>query len=636
MHTSIHRLKATAVVSIIWIFLISGLFVKGQDIVASRDISGGSSVFTFPKSRKVRQNKFRPSRRSKRVPKKRSVAQRKTTRRKIRRQYNDLARVKTRVEKIRVVNPETLPQVKRETPEKASLVFVGVGQYYLNRDDIDKSLEYYREAVSLDQDQQLARLGLSDVLSKKGEIYLDQDENTKAKREFLEALKYNQENSTAYAGLGEIYAEAGEDEKAIENYEKALSIDPEITEINAPLGFLYYQNGRIPEADKYLTKALETDPESAETQYFLGLIRYAQDRNDQALEAFSNALKADPSNAEAQYHLGETLERLGRDQEAIAAYEKAIELNPKYLEPWFSLGVAYYNSDQFEKSANAYSRAVKIKNDYAEAYLNLGDAYRQMAEETPGIREKYRLFQKASSAYGLAVTFIENNKEIGDDFTDDEKDEIYNKYGYVAGQLSILAGRQGIRHTWTKAIDLLTRTTSRNPDAIDFTNLGWAYYNAARIDLKSNPQKARDTLLKAKTNLEKAISMNPPREVLAAARLNLGITHIDLGNFDAAIDNLKPVTKEKKDWAFSNYALGVAYFRRGDHKDAIDQFEDAISIDRDYIQAYSGLGNSYLQRNDEKNVKKVIERLRKLGTRPALNEAKRLQTALSIRGFTRS
>lgn len=627
------RLKGFTTLFIIWIFLTSSLSVPGQDIVASRDISGGSSVFTFPKSRKARQSKFSSSRRTRPTRQKRTAAQRTTSRRKIRRQYTSLAKVKKRVEKIKVVDPITLPQFQRETPENTAVIFIGVAQYYLNQNNLDEAVNYYKEAVSLDENNEDATLGYSDVLVQVGDKYVDEEDYRKAKKEYLEAVKVNPENSAAYAGLGEVYDSTDEDDLAIENYEKALSIDPELTEVNASLGIIYFQKGDIAKADEILAKALEKEADNAETQYFLGLVRYTQNRNEEALQAFKNAANYDPTNAEPHYYIGEIMERLGKDAEAIAEFEKATELDSKYVDAWFSLGVAYYNSDQFEKSAQAYQKTLELKNDYAEAYVNLGDAYRQMADSIADVRERYKTLQKSSSAYNLAVTFIENDPKIGEEFSEDEIDEIYNKFGYVAGQINILAAQLGIRHNWDKAIDLLTKTTLKNASAIDYTNLGWAYYNASRIEIVSDPQRGKETLQKARTNLEKAISMNPDKIVLSAARLNLGYTLIDLGDFDGAINNLKPVTADQPEWAFANYALGVAYFKKGSNQESVDQFEAAIKTDDNYIEAFSGLGNAYLKMDKEKNVKAVIDRLVKLGTRPALVEAKKLQTALNVKGF---
>jgi Tfp pilus assembly protein PilF len=119
--------------------------------------------------------------------------------------------------------------------------------------------------------------------------------------------------------------------------------------------------------------------------------------------------------------------------------------------------------------------------------------------------------------------------------------------------------------------------------------------------------------------------------ILTAIRLNMGITSIDLGDFDAAIENLKPVTESRSDWAFANYSLGVAYFKKGDLNNAIEQFKNAVAKEGNYVAALSGLGNAYLQKNNQKEVRNVIAQLKRIGSFEAVNEANRLQFGLNFK-----
>lgn len=621
-------LQLLLILSLIWTFLLGGFWSQAQDFVISSDISGSSSVFAFPKSRKA-PKKYVASNRSSRV--KRTQTQRVATRTKIRKQYDNLAKVTTRRDKIEIIKPEDL--IPREDPEKASLAITGAAQYYFNEDEIDKSVEYFREAYGLNKKNDLARLGLSDALTRKGDDFMSAEESKVKLTEkfYTEAISFNAENSAAYSGLGEVYDALDESEKAITNYEKALSIDPDLTEVSSPLGILYYQTGNIAKAETFLQKALATEPNDSQTQYFLGLVRYSQNRDKEAETAFRKSISIEPDFAEAHYYLGTTIARSDRETEAIAEYNEAVRLNPKYVEAWFDLGAAYYNTEQYQKSVDAYLQTLKVKNDYAEAYINLADSYRQLSAEDKTLRGKYNLLGQAINRYGMGINFINNNPKNAEQFTQDELADIYSRYGYAAGERNMLASAQGISHDWKLAIEVLTKASEIKKDSLDYANLGWAYYNAARIDIKANPDAAQKTLMLAKENLEKARSLNPNREVLTAIRLNLGITSIDLGDFKAAIDNLKPVADNRNDWAFSNYSLGVAYFKSGDLNNAITQFKKAVEKESDYVAAWSGLGNAYLQKNDVKEVKKVIEALKKIRTGEAINEANKLQFAISLK-----
>jgi tetratricopeptide (TPR) repeat protein len=627
MQSNKNWLKLLLILTIIWTLLFGSFYSHTQDFVVSSDIGGSSSVFAFPKSRKAPKRYVAGNQQKVR----RTQVQRVATRTRIRKQYDNLAKVTTRRDKIEIIKPQDL--IPRADPVKASLALTGAAQYYFNENEIDKSVEYFREANKLNPKNDLARLGLSDALTRKGDDFMALEESKIALAEkfYNEAITFNAENSAAYSGLGEVYDESGDSAKAIASYEKALQIDPDLTDVSAPLGILYYQTGDIAKADTYLKKALATEPNDSQTQYFLGLVRSSQNQDKDAETAFRKSIALEPAFAEAHYYLGTTLAKLDLEAEAIDEYKEAIKLNPKYVEAQFDLGAAYYNTGKYQESVDAYLQALKLKNDNVEAYFNLADAYRQLADNDNTIKGKYAFLAQAMSRYSMGFTFIQNNPKLGEAFSNDELADVYSRYGYTAGEHNMLSSAQGITHNWNKSIDALTKAAELKRDALDYANLGWAYYNAARIDLRANPDAAKEKLSQAKANLEKAKSLNPNQEILTAIRLNMGITSIDLGDFKAAIENLKPVAEARSDWAFANYSLGVAYFKSGDLNNALDQFKKAVDKQGNYVAALSGLGNAYLQKNDQKGVKNVIEQLKKLRTAEAVQEANRLQFALSLK-----
>lgn len=621
-------LVMVVVILMVWSILPGNFLSHTQDMMISSDIAGSSSIFAFPKSKKS-SKKYSTSNNRSNV--KRSKVQRVAIRTKIRKQYDNLAKVTTRRDKIEVIRPEDL--VPRQDPVKASLALTGAAQYYFNENEIDKAIEYYREASKLDEKNEFARLGLSDALTRKGDdLFNANDSQAKIAQTFYnEAITLNSDNSAAYAGIAEVYDDLDDAKNAIRNYEKALSIDPALTDVSAPLGVLYFQTGDIAKADIFLKRAIVSEPDDPQTQYYVGLVRFAQNNDKEAEAAFRKSLAIDSTGAETHYGLGATLVRLGRENEGIAEFLNAVAINPKYLEAWFDLGAAYYNTEEYQKSVDAYLQTVKLKNDYVEAYVNLADSYRLLADGEKGIKAKYSLLSQAISRYSMALTFLENSPKYKDTYTSDELADIYSRYGYAAGEQNMLASAQGIVHNWDRAIGLLSKAAEIKNDSLDYANLGWAFYNSARIDLKANPGAANSKLLSAKANLEMALSKNPNQIVLTAIRMNLGITSIDLGDFKAAIDNLKPVTESRNDWAFSNYSLGVAYFKNNDLGNAITQFKKAVEKEPGYIAAYSGLGNAYLGKNELNSVKGVIEVLKKIQTPASISEANRLQFALNMK-----
>ncbi|HQU84657.1 MAG TPA: tetratricopeptide repeat protein [Pyrinomonadaceae bacterium] len=586
-------------------FMFGSLPIKGQELVSVSDITGGSSVFVFRNSSKSSPRKFVSS-----VKVKRTKAARIETTKKVTKQFVTIAKVEPRRPRTKTVDPNKLPpQVNTMPKAQASKLFAGVGEYYIDQENTEKAIEFFRESVTLDAKNGDAKKGLSEALALKGNTLLVDEKPDTAKAFFEESLKNNPNNAVAFFGLGEVYSALEKDDEAIVNYEKSLSLDKDLTEINVPLGILYYQKGEIAKADALLTRALASSPNDAETQYFLGLVRYAQNRNQESLTAFRQSLKTDPNNAELNFRIGQALERMDQNNEAIAAFNEAVKLKPQYFEAQFELGNLYYQSEKYADAVKSFEAAKRLKNDSIEVYVNLGDAYRQIPD-----------YNMAESNYNLAITFIQRDPN----FSKDETAEIYSNIGYVIGRQCEINMRKAVRCKWNTAINSLEKAVELSPNAADYTNLGWAYYSSARIDLASrNEAEAKPKLEKAKAALQKAVESNP--KFVEAPLANLGSVYIDLGDYPAAIDTLKKVTDKRKDWAFANYALGVAYRKNNDILNAITAFSKAVDIDGNYIAALAGLGESQIRSKNKKEAQKVIDKLKKISSPDALREAQKLE-----------
>lgn len=571
---------------IIWALFAHGLPAGAQDLAPTEDISLGSSVFVFRGSGKSSLKKFaaRLTAKPKRVK-----TERISYTKKIRRQYDTLVKVVKRRERVKPVTEESLASVSRKSPKEAAIVFTGAGLFYYDKNQTDKSIGFFREAVGLDAKNADAKLGLSDALARKGAELLEDDQKEEAKKFYEEAIKYNDKNSVAYVGLGEVYDALDETDAtiagAVKNYEKAFSIDKELTEIYAPLGILYYRQNQVAKAEEFLTKALSTSKDDAATYYFLGLVRFNQARYDEAQAAFSQAIKLDAKSSEAHYYLGKTFDKLNRDDAAVAEYKTATGLNPKNDEAWFELGTMYYSRENYAESARAFTQVTKLENTNGEAHANLGDAYLRLGR-----------FGEAEGSYRLATLFIKTDAEI------------FSKFGYVLGK----------QFKWNGAIDALNKAIAIKADYIDYTNLGWTYYNAAQVELRAKrAAEGKAKLQLAKNALQKAVASN---QSFAPAYLNLGITLTDLGEYQAAAEALKRATTLRKNWLFATNELGIAYRKLNDFENAVKQFQKAVDIDSEFAIGYYNLGESEFQRGNIKEARKAQDKLKKLNKNQAFNK----------------
>ncbi len=594
MNSTFGSIKISLAATTIFMLLLGSVPIRGQQLVAVTDITGGSSVFVFRTSSKAAPRKFVTRARTER-----SKSQRTETARKFNKQYVALAKAAPRRQRTQVVRPDDprLPKVKTMPASEAAKLFAGVGEYYMDRDDFNSAIDFFREAVSLDGKYPVARNGLSEALALKGNEELVRDSRPTARRFFEEALTYNPKNAPAHFGLGEVFSADDKDDEAQLSYEKALANDKELTEIYVPLGILYYKRGNIAKADELLSKALVISPDDSETQYFLGLIRYHQNRNSDALTAFRKASAADPGFSEAYYQTGETLLRLTKPAEAAIEFKKAIDLNPAYFEAWMGLGGANYEANNWNEAVTAYERAVKLKNNNAEAYENLADSYRQIPD-----------YQKAESNYKLAALFIERTP----DFNAEQAADIYSKSAFMVAKQCEINLARGARCRWNDAITYIEKAAQHSKGGVDNANLGWVYYNAAREDLSfQNTAAARPKLEKAKAALLSAAAGNT--KFSAGALVNLGRVLSDLGDYPGAIDSFNRAIQKEPDWGFALNELGAVYRKQNKYKEAAATFKKAADKEEKNPVIQFNLGEAELQNGNIGEAKKAYERLKKLG-----------------------
>ncbi len=604
MFIKLRQLKIVISAILIASIFLTPIVTPAQDLVAVSSITGGS-VFVFRAAAKAVKriaSALRPSR---------SKAQRAESSTKIKRQYETIARNNPNKNRASSVDPNKIPAKNTLSPEQAAKVFAGVGEYYVEKHDFENALDKFRDAINLDPKNESAKLGYAEALAMKGTDRVEKDQFPEAKALYMEALTYDPNSSAAYFGLGEVYSELDQKPEAITNYERALGIDKDLTAIYVPLGILYYQTGEIAKADNLLSKAIVTSPESAETQYFLGLIRSSQNRNEEALAAFQTATTIDPKYVEAYAELGAALDVLKRPQDAIAAYQKALALKDDNFDAWLGLGGTYFEIGAYPESVMAYTRAKKIKNNQWEVYAGLGDA-----------SLKTESFNEAASNFNLAITFLTSKK----DFNKDTAADLYSKIGFAIGQQCPINLSKFMPCQWPSAIKALEKAVELGGKPIDYTNLGWAYFNASRVDRDEKRVADQQAKLQlAKAALETAINANPP--FLYSVLQNYGAVQNDLGDYRGAVETLKQVIAKQPEWAFSRYALGSAYFMLGEYDNAAAEFRGALLSDPNYIAALSSLGSLEVKRKNGKEARKILEQLRVKDPQAALRLEREIKIA---------
>ena len=289
---------------------------------------------------------------------------------------------------------------------------------------------------------------------------------------------------------------------------------------------------------------------------------------------------------------------MDRTKDAIVEYQKAVALKANYFEAWLGLGDAFFSEKNYVEAIAAYKQANRLKNDNAEALANLGDAQRLSGN-----------YNDAVASYNLAALFMTRIPN----FSKDAAADIYSKVGYSIGQQCAKNMKEAKPCQWPTAIKALEKAVELGGgNTADFANLGWAYYNAARIDGYDKRETDRRAKLElAKTNLSKAVAANP--SYVEGPLLNLGMVMTDLGDFAGAVDALTKATEKQPKWVFALNELGLAYRQLKNYKEAAVQFRKAIDKDDNFAAAHYNLGEAEFRNGNIGAAKKEYAKLKKLG-----------------------
>ncbi len=546
--------------------------VIAQDLVATEDVAGGSSVFVFRESRKKPQSRSAGGRAILGEGLGGGGAQARSSR--------SNAQIAAAAQKRRLAaiaaRKRAAAVAAANRKIKLSNTLTAKAEDFLDNNQTDPAITNYRDALVQNPKNTRASEGLSNALTAKGIETAGDTNNEAALVYFNEAVKFDKQNDVAYAKIGAIYDAKGQKDKATANYEKALAINPEFSTLYPPLGLLYMDAGEIAKAENSLQKSDAAGLDTPDTRFLRGLVYFKNNQNADALAAFDRTLELDSRSAGAQYYRGQTLDRLGQTDQAIAAYKQALEIAPTFAPASFDLGVDYYNQGDYNNAAVAYQNTIKIDPDNAQAHANLASTYRQLER-----------FADANAEYKLASNGIKNA-------------DLYSEWGYCLGKTN----------EWDKSVARLKTASDMSPSAIDNSNVGWGYYNAGNsLAAAKNDEAAKQNYDLAKSYSQKAVEQDPK---LDAAYLNLGSTHNKLGEFQLAVNVLKTALGLHGNWVIATNQLGLGYRGMNDLVNAVATFKQVVNLDGNNTFGLFNLGESYYASGNKKEAKKVNDRLKKL------------------------
>jgi len=263
------------------------------------------------------------------------------------------------------------------------------------KEDLNKSIDYFRQAIDLDPEYAMAYAGLSDSYMRLGRFGIGPAEFVpKSRAAVMKALELDETVPYAHSMLGRIAFQYDWDfPRAEHEYARARELQP--TLVHAWYAAYLMTLNRVPEAEVEYRKFDEFLPFLADigmAQYF-----YLTRQYDRAVDVLNGKLKANPAFPAAHEALGRVYEQQGRSQQAIEEFQKAINLSVGNYGVG-ALGHIYAALGRRDEARNAIQKLdERSKHSYVSPYEK-AVIYAGLAEKDEALKYLQRAFDERSLA----------------------------------------------------------------------------------------------------------------------------------------------------------------------------------------------------------------------------------------------
>jgi serine/threonine-protein kinase len=302
--------------------------------------------------------------------------------------------------RLRLTGAQQQQVAKHYTDNPKAYELCALGNYYFRqansgqsgKEAFDKSIDFFEQALKIDQNYTLAYVGLTKAYFSLGQrgFWLPEESRQKAEWAALKAVELDDSLAEAHTQLGNMKEALNWDWAGAEaEFKRALELNPNSTDALFLYGTFLVHDGRPEEAIPYAKRVAEIDKTLSvlEEYPYLHLRQF-----DKSIEIHLKSKQGKPDRGNA--HLAEAYIGKGMYQEAVAEMQKVIDQDdePERWDRYPILAYAY-------AAAGRRDEALKILDQQNEAAKKGYISPYNFAIIYTGLGDRDRAFEYLNKAY---------------------------------------------------------------------------------------------------------------------------------------------------------------------------------------------------------------------------------------------
>jgi serine/threonine protein kinase/Flp pilus assembly protein TadD len=303
--------------------------------------------------------------------------------------------------------------VKHTTQNPEAYQLYLKGRYHaakFSKDEIDKGLEYFRQAIALDPNYALAYDGMAYYYEVVDDwLFSPREVMPKAKEAAERALAVDDTLAESHTDMGAYYCWYEWNWTAADReLKRAIELNPNYSYAHEIYGWCLIPMGRLDEGVRELKRAKQIDPLSYEASSLLGLFLYMGRRYDEAIDELDKTLDLEPNYWPGQSWLGHAYARKGLTSEAVAAIKKALSIAGPFAEPLSALGIAYaIDGRRVDAQKSLEQLHDRAKSTYVSPY-NIATVYAALGDRD----QAFAWLEKAYEGRSWYITFLRVDPDL--------------------------------------------------------------------------------------------------------------------------------------------------------------------------------------------------------------------------------
>ncbi|GAB5399719.1 MAG: tetratricopeptide repeat protein [Aureisphaera sp.] len=412
--------------------------------------------------------------------------------------------------------------------------------YFFDSEEFEEIIQHYLENGKVALAKKATKMGLEQHPSSTNlrlfqvEMHIFENELDKAEEILDELYILEKSNEEIYIQKANVYSRRDEHKKAIALLEKALEVTADEADVLSLMGMEYLFMEDFENAKYYFMKCLEQDEQDYSALYNIIYCFDYLEEHEAAIDYLNDFLNKNPYCEVAWHQVGKQYYVLKEYEKALAAFDFAVISDDRFIGAYLEKGKVLERLKQYERAIESYSITLGLDEPTSFALLRIGKCYEKLEN------------------YELALQFY--NKCV-------EEDALLDK-GWIA-----ITDFYFRKKNYQKALYYIEKAINIDTENV----LYWKRY--AKINKRLN------LFEEAEHGFRRSIELGNYEMETWLSRCDI---LIELGEYDAAINNLLQAAEFYPENAEIEYRLAGLYYKQLEDNKAEFHLRNALNLDDEF------------------------------------------------------